>query len=125
MIIDNPPYSVDYIKASTGEILHPMLIDIGAWNMDTTPSISIAHGMGANWNKIRSIDVFIYHDLGTIFYPLNMFVNGVDPALLAGGVLYVDNTNIQLERRSGGQFDHAFFSSILINRGHIIAWYRD
>jgi len=91
---------VDYIKCfSTGEILHPMLIDIGALIMadNTVYKYSILEWV-PNWNKIKKYGRFyIPWIYGTIFYPLNMFVNGVDRTISRRRCYNVDNTNIQLE----------------------------
>lgn len=104
-------------------------IEIGAWNMDTTASITMDLTVyGIDSTKIVNIDAYIFQDnypatsqmklegtIGTIASPLN------------GGSLTWDRLSstglITLSRTSGGVFDSTYFNDPAINRGWIFVTY--
>lgn len=92
------------------------ILDIGDWNMDTTASVTVAHGI-ADFKKIRSIYVMIRNDADNSNSPLA--INGAS----SGFVSAVTGANIQLNRDVAGPFDSAAYDSTSFNRGYITIWY--
>lgn len=95
-------------------------VDIGAWDMDSTSSLNVAHGVTAT--KILHIAVAVFSDSGE-YYPLDFggVPNGAyfSPA----GYFYADGTNVKLYRAGGGTFDQTTFDSTAATRGTITIWY--
>lgn len=123
MEIYNPPQQVPYITTTGGQKLACTIVNIGAWNMVANESTDIAHGLGANFNKIRFVDVQIIADS-----LLNIF--DMKGGNISGGVYYphggiykIDDTNITLYRNPAGVMFSAFFDDAVMNRGYIIFWY--
>jgi hypothetical protein len=122
MFIDNPPYSVDYVKAVTGEILRPYIIPIGVWNMDTTAQKDVAHTLGVGIFNCKSYCITIISDSGTQYFDINYFDDSADPTLLGGGLCFFTSTAFRLRRRTGGMFDNNGFDDAVMNRGFITLW---
>lgn len=89
------------------------VLNIGDWNMDTTGSVSVAHGLTAA--NLIGAEVLIYDDLGLGGYSIER----------AGyyNFEYVIGTSIVLSRTAGGAFDNTSFDATGYNRGKIIIWY--
>lgn len=88
-------------------------VDIGDWNMDTTVSIQVSHGVTAA--KIKSVEAYIWGDTG-------LFAGN----LLRSGYVMIyppDTTKLELDRTAAGVFDAVGFSSVPYNRGCIIIRY--
>jgi hypothetical protein len=93
-------------------------VNIGDWDMDTTESKNVAHGL-ADFKKIRGIDVIIRNDSDSVPYHhlsgsngvLNVWVNGID------------NSNIGLSRVAAGIFDTTAYDSTSYNRGWVTITY--
>lgn len=118
MLINNPPDRVDWIKAVSGEILKPKILEIGDWNMDTTGSVNVNHGLTEGKKYIVSCDVFIRDDTSTFMNRCPVLNNDC----------YIDaitNTFIGLTRTAGGTFDNNSYDATTFNRGWIILWYVD
>lgn len=99
-------------------------IDIGAWNMDTTAAVGIAHGLGSNWLNVASINAMIYGEdegPGQIVRPLVGAESNTDGD--SSGTITLNSLNITLLRLDGGIFDNALFNDTSINRGKIIITY--
>jgi hypothetical protein len=100
-------------------------IPINGWNMDTTTTVSIAHGLSSSeWGSISQIGVIIRNDAATTHYDL-LKPNG---GSIDGGITSITNTNINLERRTSGFFDSTDFNDGVfpnppLNRGWITFWY--
>ncbi len=99
------------------------VIQIGDWNMDSTDSVTIPHGLDAT--KIISVNVTILRDIGggsvLGIYPLNTpYVATTSDFPQHEGVYSTDATDVSLRRRIGGFFDNADFNSTSFNRGWII-----
>ena len=114
----------NHTHTSTYQPLGPTLtaiIDIGDWNMDGTSSVSFAHGL--TLSKIRGEpQVMIRNDAGTEQYPLNRVAIGA--SAVAGGVVEINATNIQIGRATGGFFDgSADFDDTSYNRGWVTIEY--
>jgi hypothetical protein len=88
-------------------------LSIGDWNMDTTASRSVAHGLTAA--NIRSVDVWIIIDGGAQIYNL---ISGNGSAV-AGRALW-DATNVSMQRVLSGFFDGAAFDATSFNRGWVV-----
>lgn len=93
------------------------VIDIGDWNMDTTTSVNVAHGL--TLANIRSVDVVIRNDTDSAYYQLNRTPSGNND----GTIDSIDSTNVGLARDTGGIFDSTSFDSTSYNRGWITIIY--
>lgn len=93
-------------------------IQIGDWNM-TAGSKGVAHGLGANFKKIRNISCIIRNDTDSLYYNLMQNNAGVSQ----GSIDTVDSSNITLRRTSSGTFDNTGFDSTSYNRGWVTIWY--
>jgi hypothetical protein len=94
-------------------------IDIGDWNMDSTDSKTVSHGLSTTeWRTIRRMQVLIRGDADNAFYDLNM-MNTAAGGQIEGGIDYFDASDIFLNRYTTGFFDALGFSSTSFNRGWI------
>lgn len=112
---------------STKRIL-TKVIEIGDWNMDTTASINVAHGLSSQAN-IRSVSVLIRSDTGS---NTSVISNScIDDITGAGGdqqawVYYANtSTNIAISRLTGGVFDGTSYDSTSYNRGWVTIQYEE
>ena len=115
-------YPPDSIKEQ-GAGAHTMkckVIDIGDWDMDTDATKNVAHGLSTDYKKIRSVRAIIRNDTDVTYYPLDSAGAG---GSVAGGIVNIDGTNIQLIRETGGIFDGVGFTSTSYNRGWVFIWY--
>ena len=101
------------------------VVDIGAWNMDATPQIAIAHGLtAAQFAKVRRVDVLIQDDDELTRSPLN---SSFDQNVIQGGVEFISSVNVQMERLTGGLFDSTAYNDVsgapAFNRGWISITY--
>ncbi len=90
------------------------IVEIGDWNMDSTASVSVAHGL--TLSKIRKISVTVVRDDSAVHVPLD-YNNS--------GNFYADATDIALTRVGSGDFDAAIYDSTSFNRGWIVIEYID
>ena len=102
---------------NNGVFLKTKVIDIGDWNMDTTATKDVAHGL--TLSSVRSVEAYIRNDDGTFVDPLN-FSNASGSA---NGRGVAGTTNVNLERLAGGDFDNTNFDATSYNRGWIIIRY--
>lgn len=94
------------------------IINIGDWNMDTTPNVTVAHGLDVT--KIRSATFIIRNDAGTQFYPpASRVSSGLDSAFFA----YLTTTDVELFREAASDFDSTDFDATGYNRGYITIGY--
>jgi hypothetical protein len=99
-------------------------IEIGDWNMNTTASATVAHGLSATvWKKTRHIEIVIRNDADTEYY-----TDSHDEATTSAGaggveVNKIDSTNVTLNRASPGAFDSTSFEDTSYNRGWVTIWY--
>lgn len=100
-------------------LIRKKLINIGDWNMDSTASVTISHGLSLD--KIISVSTFIRTDSGEgggNFRPLNSVTNsGTD---INGGVRVVGSSSVILDRAATRDFDDPAFDSTGYNRGYIV-----
>ena len=106
---------------STLKVLLTKVIEIGDWNMDVTTEITVIHGMGASYKKIRNIDAIIRDDDDVGYRAISSTFN-VD-GYVGGGFRNVTPTVITLSRRLNGSFDGALYDSTSYNRGWIYVVY--
>jgi hypothetical protein len=92
-------------------------VNIGDWDMDTTESKNVAHGL-SDFKKIRGIDVIIRNDSDTAPY-LHITATANKDIYISG----IDNSNIGITRRTSGTFDSASFDSTSYNRGWVTITY--
>lgn len=110
------------VVAGTGNAtLLKKIINIGDWDMDTTQTVSVAHGL--TLSKIRKIDVLIQIDAGTGSDAVYLLTTGNYLAPTTSGAFQADATNVLLGRVTGGIFDNSFFDSTGYNRGWITIEY--
>ena len=101
--------------------LHRKIVEIGDWDMDTTGTVSVAHGVTAG--KIRTISVLIRLDASDTVVPLDYA--GEDAADGSQGSWYATSVNVILYRKAAGQFDSTGYNATTYNRGWIIIDYTD
>lgn len=92
-------------------------VDIGAWDMDATAFLAVAHGVSGGATVITSVFVTIYNDAGNTAYDLCGLTDGSGNS--AGFISGWDGTNITLGRVASGGFDNTSFNDPLVNRGVI------
>ena len=106
----------------TGKVLvdglYTKVINIGDWNMDSTATVNVAHGL--TLSKIRSISAVIRDDTASLLYDFSSGYAGGDSA---SGYLNCDGTNVNLQRESTSTFDGTGFDSTGFNRGWITIQY--
>ncbi len=107
-----------------GNNLKVKTVQIGDWNMDTTGTVSVAHGMSAtDYKNIRHISAVVRNDANTEFYPLNSMNSA--SGQIRGGISKVDATNVIMFRTVsiGYDADVPNFDSTSYNRGYITIIY--
>ncbi len=94
-------------------------IDIGDWNMDSTATKQVAHGL--TLGKIRGVNVLIRNDDDDVYINL---LSSVGDMLGAGlGMVGAGAANISMTRVGSGSFDSPDYSSTSFNRGFIVIDY--
>lgn len=108
--------AVDLLKLTTKKI-----INIGDWDMLNTASITVAHGV-TDFKKIRRVSVTIRNDADTIYAD---FIDKSDSAVMVGGPVTWDATNIILKRLFPGNYGNGSYTATSYNRGFIMIEYID
>ena len=108
--------------------IYKFMLPIGDWNMDSTASIDVFLPLDSitTFKKIIGYKVIIFHDDGTLSYPLDFCTvgsggehpDGSVNAKVVGGQYY-----LELTRRGGGSFDSVNFNSTSYNRGYAVIEY--
>jgi len=88
-------------------------VTIPPWNMDSTPAITVIHGIAPA--KVVSFSVHISDDGGEL-RDLNYQNAGSSVALAF-------SSNISLNRVNAGFFDSVDYNGIFLPRGHIVVWH--
>jgi hypothetical protein len=102
--------------------LNRKIVEIGDWNMNSTASVTVAHGVTSS--KIRAISVMVRND--STSSPVNLYpFPGNEGADLSGYVSSIGTTDITLARRTGGYFDAVTFEETSYNRGWVVIDYVD
>lgn len=94
-------------------------LNIGAWNMDTTDNVIVAHGL--NYLKIRNISAIIFNDSLSFATEL---ISSDDGGTSGDTMIYFDATYIRLYRRVGGMYDSVGYANTptidgVVTRGYI------
>lgn len=108
-----------YRTQASGPYLKTKVMDIGDWNMISTSTINIPHGILRS--KIRTVTIIIRDDSDLTSYPLGL---GQTPG--QESFCIIDDTNIVLDRLGsgdGGIFDNTNFNSTSFNRGWVTITY--
>lgn len=84
------------------------------WNMDTSTTISIIHGLGSNWLNIIGLTAVVYDNTRTGANELNGTNDGGTGFM---GRILANGTNIIVERNPFGLFDNANFNNALVKIG--------
>lgn len=98
--------------------------EIGAWDMVSTATASIAHTIPVA--NILGLSANILEDSGNTGHSL--FTGGLYPTASVANDLWVSHstaTVIGLIRRSGGVFDSTTFNDTGMNRGNLIVFYKE
>lgn len=98
----------------TGVYLKTKIIEIGDWDMNGTASVTIAHGLGAEWKKIRSIKGVIRNDSDDLYINFESNSSYAD-----GGIVSFDATNINCNRTKNG----TDYNATSYNRGWLTVIY--
>ncbi|MGH1436602.1 MAG: hypothetical protein ACRBG0_19320 [Lewinella sp.] len=100
--------------------IYTKVIDIGDWNMDSSASVSVTHGVTEG--KIRGLQGIIRDDSDTQYYAIGYQASTNDVAFEqdwnASG-----STTIDVVRKGSGSFDNTNFDSTSYNRGWITITY--
>lgn len=101
------------LQAEGSVMLKNKVIDIGDWDMDSTTSVSISHGL-LDIGFIRGMAVTVRKDSDVTLR--------MDP-ISNGGDIYVEGANVILTRDSAGIFDTTEYDETSYNRGWITITY--
>lgn len=104
---------------NNGMYIKTKVIQIGDWNMDTTASVSINHGL--TLSQIRSVSGVIIRDDSTFSFPIGS-VNG-SAGLVNVGFGSISATQVSIFRTTGGDFDNTNYDLTPFNRGWIFIEY--
>lgn len=105
---------------SISTTLKTKVIAIGDWNMDTTSTVSVAHGL--TFSQIISVSAFIIDDFSSVKVDIHT-QNGLGTGGENG--LRASASFIYLYRETAGYFDSAVYDSTPFNRGWINIQYTD
>ena len=97
------------------------IVEIGDWNMDSTSSVQVAHGL--TQSKIRGIRALIRSDDDATVRDFNALSAGVSGAWTQ--YIAATATKISLSRAEGSHFDNTSYDSTSFNRGWMIIDYVD
>lgn len=89
------------------------IISIGAWDMDATASINVAHGLGDK-DRILNVSAVIINDADSA----RALLNGPE-----GAISFIDDTNVTLSRVNSGFFDSTAYDDGAMNRGFMTVQY--
>ena len=101
-------------------------VNIGDWNMDTTGSVKVDHGLeySDTWKGTRDVGIVIRNDADTIYYNDTKTNTGAaEMTNVSIAVSGITNKKVVLIRKTGGSFDSADFDSTSYNRGWVTVWY--
>jgi len=90
-------------------------IPIGDWNMDSTQTVYINHGL--DYTKITSFGAVVIDDTALAYYKIEF--HGTDNAGHIHGAVINGSIQTSVTRLPGGYFDSASFDSTGYNRGFI------
>jgi len=118
--------STGLVSEDLGDVLLTKIVNIGDWNMDSTSTKAVAHGI-SNYKKIRSISCIVRSDDDSEYLNLNVSIGSSEGSYKSAGyingVSLLDSSNIALARESGMYFDSTSFDSTSYNRGWVTIQY--
>lgn len=123
MEINNPPYSINYVKEVNGALIYPKIIPIGSWDMDTIDTLTVPHGIPNGTLKIISVTGIINNDALNDARFIEML--GIELSAITSDCVILDftNTNIVLFRRTGGLYDSISYNDPGVDRGRLLVWF--
>jgi hypothetical protein len=112
---------VAYIKSEITGGLNQKVLSIGTWNMNSTASVNVAHGI--TLSKLRAIvNVLIISDTGTYYSMEGLAGGGYTTAQL----ITADATNITITRATNSTFETSSnFNGTGAGRGYVTIQYTD
>jgi len=125
---------LDYAVRASGALqtkfddygLRRTTVNIGDWNMDTTGSVKVDHGLeySDTWKGTRDVGVVIRNDADTIYYNDTKTNTGAaEMTNVSIAVSGITNKKVVLVRKTSGSFDSSDFDSTSYNRGWVTVWY--
>jgi len=106
----------EIFDSTTETAVSQKLVNIGNWDMDTTASVSVTHGLSLG--NIVGVRAVISSDTGALYSLSQLYYPGSPDN--QGGISSIGTTTISLYRVAGGLFDSASFNYASMNRGYII-----
>jgi hypothetical protein len=103
--------------------INPKILSIGDWDMNTTASVNVAHGLTVG--NIRTISVSIRSDDTTALHKLpesNLLSDGTGGTDIHAD-FYLLGSDIVIYRKTSGKFDTAGYDSTSFNRGWVTITY--
>lgn len=118
--LDNAYYGFQLWEALSALLggLKTKILSMGVWNMDSTTSIAVNHGLGSIL-RIMEVTAFVYADGGSPATALNSVSVG---GALGGGINW-DSSQVTVYRTTGGVFDTTGYDDGAMNRGYIVIRY--
>jgi hypothetical protein len=108
-------------KTNNGAVLRTKIIEIGDWNMDTTATVQVAHGL-SDYKKIRGVSAIIISDNDVNYLDIHYTYANTGNV---GGCVTPVGANILLKRADSGNFDNIDYNSTSFNRGWVTIHYID
>lgn len=93
--------------------LNQTILEIGDWDMVSTQTVNVAHGL--TLADIRSISAMIRNDANTTYYAVAQYLDVF--------TVSADSTNVILWRANSSFFTSSSFDSTTYNRGWITIWH--
>ena len=91
-------------------------LGIGPWNMDTTATVWVTHGL-SDITKMRSITGVIQNDNGNAIWPITPAFDGSFSINFDVHIKSINPSTVAIGRKENGSFDDPLFSSMAVNRG--------
>lgn len=107
----------DETSSNVSKKIKKTVIEIGTWDMDSTASKGVSHGLSAV--DIRNVSVLILDDT---FISSQMLINSeslTGTSGVASTLVKVTGTEIVMSRATDGEFDSNLYDSTSQNRGYI------
>lgn len=101
---------------NSGVFFKMAVIDLGDWNMDSTPNIAVV--LPVNVEKVHSYGVAIYGDGNVGKYSMGLIAVATNSELYLLTEGYGSNS-VAIERRNAGIFDNTNFDQTSFNRGKL------
>ncbi len=117
------PNNYKAVQSPDGIVLYTKVLSMGDWNMDTTGSVTVAHGL--NYKKIRSFFAIVRDDNDQVYSQstLRPDVAGTQTELWFDDLSPFSTTDFNIQRRIGGIFDNTTYNATSFNRGWVTVVY--